>query len=83
VITSLGGNSVTSSHGGPGTVYVETTIGNTTNRFLQIDNTGRSETLQVRLSEASSEVYYFDEVKLLRKGVLAAQQVRDEIALLT
>ncbi|KAK3755992.1 hypothetical protein QZH41_003345 [Actinostola sp. cb2023] len=77
VITSLGGNSVTSSHGGPGTVYVETTIGNTTNRFLQIDNAGRSEALQVRLSEASSEVYYFDEVKLLRKGVLAAQQVLD------
>lgn len=76
VIISLGGLSVSKHHGSPGTVYVETNIGNVTHRFLKIDNAGRSESHPVFLAEGASEEYYFDEVRLLRSGVLRAKQVR-------
>lgn len=77
IISSIGGRSHRSSpaHGSPGTVYVETTIGDDVHRFLQVDNANDQNTaLQVLLAEDGITIYNFDEIRLVRWGVLAAKQ---------
>lgn len=64
-----------SAHGSPGTVYIENNIGDDKYKLLLIDNLNRDEKFQVLLNEPGISEYKFDEVRLVRKAVLALAKV--------
>lgn len=75
VLAAWGGHSSSSVHGSPGTVYLQTNIGDDEYKLLLIDNMNRDEKFQVLLNEPGMNEYHFDEVKLVRKAVLALAKV--------
>lgn len=75
VLAAWGGQSSTSAYGSPGTVYIETHIGDDEYKLLMIDNLNRGEAFQVLLNEPGMSEYKFDEVKLVRNAVLALAKV--------
>lgn len=74
---ALGGTGAT--HGGPGTVYKRITLGDTSEHFLEIDNSnhpsGDGCDLPVVLDEAGDQEYVFNGVILKRKACVTLAQV--------
>lgn len=77
VIAAFGGNSATSEYGSPGTVYIQTNIGDVEYSLLVVDNLNRDEKFQLPLYERRSKKYTFNEIKLLKNAVVALLKVLD------
>lgn len=75
VLAAWGGSSTNSEHGSPGTVYIQTNIGDDEYKLLFVNNLNRDEKFQVLLDETATDEYRFDEVKLIRKATLALKKV--------
>ncbi|KAK3724602.1 hypothetical protein QZH41_005193 [Actinostola sp. cb2023] len=74
VLAAWGGHSSTSQYGSPGTLYIQTNIGDDEYKLLIVDNLNRDEKFQLVLDEPGTDKYRFNEVKLVRKAVLALKK---------
>lgn len=74
-LAAVGGESSSSNHGSPGTVYIKTHIGDDVYKLLCVDNQHRDEKFKLILNEPGTNEYRFSEVRLLRKAVVAVNAV--------
>lgn len=70
-----GGKSSSSNHGSPGTLYIQTSIGNDVYKLLCVDNLDRDEKFKLILDEPGTNEYRFSEVRLVRNAVIAVNAV--------
>ena len=72
VVTAVGGAS-TKYPGGPGSVYIELTVGDALYRVLQVDSRNRATSLEI--TEGNGLLYHFHELRLFKKGAVSIKRV--------
>lgn len=70
-----GGESSSSNHGSPGTLYIQTSVGDEIYKLLCVDNLNRDEKFELVLNEPGTNEYRFSEVRLVRKAVITVSAV--------
>lgn len=77
VLTALGGTSGRGYHGGPGTVFINVTVGEEPCRMLQVDSNNKN-TPPLTLAEANTVSYGFERIHLVKRARLNIKQVRKQ-----